>query len=284
LSLEVIQIKSKIKWLNQLSSRINISAFIAFNSSVLEDSIVCSFLNSLKVKTYSLQHGFYVNYQQKIPMDIINYENIVAEKLLCWGNTSFKNLTSYGIDAERLEVVGNPVYSFDDGYKLIPPKFHRCIVLLGRDIHHVSNLELVKLLSELDLEYNIDFTIRLHPSLKLKGLDVDYLKWLPISNSENLLKDDLVSGRFDFAISNNTTAYFDAIASGLVCFRFTKDEIENLGVSGFEFNCKNEFIGLINSLKHSDEKSMERINIKTLEDTFHNNPRSQLAKIFFPHP
>lgn len=279
LGLTIAEIKIKIKQVEQSLRYSRIKAYIAFNSSLVDDAIICSVLNKKEIPTYSLQHGFYGLYSGYIPMDIINYENIVAKKLLCWGQSTFENMVKFGIDPARLSKAGNPRIPELGNVTLIHPKFKRCLVLLGRYIYHDSNLELLKILKSAEINYGIQFFLKLHPSLALKGLSSQYKSHFQIVNSKLQVAEAISGYNCDFAISNNTSAFFDCKINGLICFRFGKFENEEFGEEYFKFDSQKELENLFREInKRSTEQLQEEL-ITTLCYHFYSNPEQNYQGI-----
>lgn len=238
----IVETKLNIKYVESVVKKSKIKGFVAFNSSINQDSILCLVCNKYKIPSYSLQHGFYLYYEKNIPIDVINYENITANKLLCWGKSTIENILMFGVSKEKLLIVGNPRMTNLENVELKKTDFKKVIVLMGRYIHHDSNLELLKLLQEVASKTEIDIYLKLHPSLEQMKLDKFYNFGFKLIAANDKLSDVLPD--FDFAIANNTSAYFDAKMNGLLCIRYGKDEIENFGEREYVFNNLEEYFSI----------------------------------------
>lgn len=216
-------------YLNTLSAlrrikSIRIPYYVAFNSSDRIESIFCEFLKERGVKTYSLQHGFYAIYKDPIPWDAINYENITADHLLCWGKYSIEQLQAYGIPRDRLLRAGwLKFYDVSDIYFKSPVK--KLLVLLGRQICHEGNLKLLEILHGVRRSGgDIDIVIKLHPELKLEKYQEVCNEYGFHMEQTSLISNLLAGGEYQAAVAINTTAYYEAYACGVTCFRYRPEE------------------------------------------------------------
>lgn len=269
-TLITLEVKRKIRYLDSISNNIEISAFIAFNSSIQDDAILCCFLNKKNIPTFTMQHGHYLTYKDP-PLDIINYENLTANKLLCWGRSTKENLKEFGIDSSRLMIFGNTKYLHNEFKKLNKPKFQKVLVLLGRYIHHDSNMSLLKLLNEISAQSNESFYLKLHPSLIDQGLSHFY--------NDFYIIDTLDFGSFDTAISNNTSAYFDARLNGLLCLRYGKYETENFDEEQFLFYDVKDYLHKKNLFLRENLNQLRQDNLTSLEQTFDLNFQENVSNL-----
>lgn len=208
-----------------------ISKYICFNSAFREEAILTLFFQKRKIETISMQHGIFCDFKSRIPFDIINEENFIADKLLCWGQWTVDYLTQkLGIDRSRLILEGNPKYKNIEIGK-INQDFKHCLVLLGRGYYLATNNKLLEVLTEFNQKHNnaIVFYIKKHPFLP----DEEHREFANIEHNiiflgkEHSTKDVLVSELVDFCIAVNTTAYYESLAMGKPCLRWTEEENED---------------------------------------------------------
>jgi len=201
---------------------------ISFSSAFTIENLLCQFFNLNNCPTFSLSHGFFVPYKKFIPIDIVNGENIVSNKILVWGTSSVEDLYHYyNFPKERVLVAGNPKYP----YKTITIKqtFKKCIVLLGRVIYHDSNLEIIGIIKDtIKNTPTIKFYLKLHPTL-----NIELYKEICSCTAIEVLEEDKTlftifnENKYDFAIVNNSTSYYEAMYAGMICFRYEKSENED---------------------------------------------------------
>jgi hypothetical protein len=201
---------------------------ISFNSAYCIENLICQFFNLNHYPTFSLSHGFFVPYKKFIPIDIINGENIVANKILVWGSASVEDLNNnYNFPKESVLIAGNPKYPQKE--ISIKQTFRKGIVLLGRAIYHESNLEIIEILKKFSIDMPmINFSLKLHPSLSIEiykeiceGTTIIVLE--ENKSLFNIFKENI----YDFSIVNNSTTYYEAMYADMICLRYELSENED---------------------------------------------------------
>lgn len=192
--------------------------YYAFNSSYKLETLITLYLKLKKIPTYSFQHGIYFKFNKPIPIDVINWENFVADKMLCWGQYSIDEMKKFDIDENRLIKFENPKYSSIITYKKDKDIFDNALVILSREYFEEGNIKLLELLSCLS---DINFEIKLHPSLdfdKYKKITdrVSHLNLVP----EKTLLTSLFDKSYNFIITYNTTSHYESIISGFLTFGY----------------------------------------------------------------
>lgn len=245
-----------------LSNRLkvsNIPYLICFNSSYQLENLICQMHNLRGIETYTLSHSLYIKYKNEIPLDIINGENIVANKILVWGNTSKVDLIeNFDIDEDRILITGNVKYPFKS--IKIKQSFNNCIVLMGRVIYNDSNIEILKIIKKLSLLKNISFDIKLHPSLNYK----EYVKSFESKNihiiHENIsLSECFITGKYDFSIVNNSTSYYESMYYNMISFRFGPGENDLFIGLDDKFDDLNSLIFKIDHYRNSDSNMINSL-------------------------
>lgn len=253
----------------RLISVTNTKYFFASNSSSTPDSILCLYFNKLGVKTYSFQHGAYSSFQSFVPMDIINVENMTSEKMLCWGQSTVDLMTNWEYGLNSSVITGNPRYK---NIKLhsVKQSFKTGIVFLGRFIYDKENIKLLELLSELQSKIKgLKISVKPHPTLngdKYKKLLIALN--LKLIDKDKLLTELINSDKYDFAVSYNSTAYYEPLTHGIPCFRFSLNENENLYGMDDKFISTSELEQKINQFK------------KMKSDDLLNNMKNVLQYVF----
>ncbi|WP_350608189.1 hypothetical protein [Pseudoalteromonas sp. MER144-MNA-CIBAN-0113] len=232
----------------------NIKLFCAFCSNLNEEAVLNYFFKKNNIPTYSLQHGLWFIYDIP-PIDAIAYENVVADKLLCWGEYTRDEFIKYGMDERRLVVAGYPKKTAP---LILPKKSHkklRVLVLLARSQFDENNLNLISLLSQSTL--NIEFEFKLHPALIVEKyseqLKFESFNFAPTGTVQELLN----LNRYDCSISYNSTAYYDSYINNCICLRYRDADADNaISVLDDSFTSVSEFESKINLVltAQSDEK------------------------------
>lgn len=201
-----------------------VSKFCSFCSNLNDEAILDYFFQKRNVQTFTLQHGLWFIYD-KPPIDLIVYENLISNNLLCWGEYTKDEFSSYGIEKSRLIVAGYP--------KNIKPltivnhnnRKKRILVLFSRVLFDKNNLELAAILIKLKQDAEIEF--KLHPSLSsekyIKLAKLHGFKIAPSGTIQELLK----TGNYDCSISYNTTAYYDSYINNCISLRYKDKDADN---------------------------------------------------------
>lgn len=253
-----------IKILNQISvvekTKITtIKRYVCFNSAYKEEAVLTAYFNKRNIETITLQHGVFCNFKLSIPFDIINHENLTANKLLCWGQSTIDYMQDKGMDKSRFILAGNLKYKkIDLGH--INQRFGRCLVLLGRSNYIETNNKLLESLTEFNIktDNSITFYVKKHPFL----MDQDHKQYANITNNmiflgrEHSVQEVLESDLVDFSIAVNTTAYYESLALGKPCFRWTESENEDFYGMDDKFRTIEEFENLIKVSKEKDQRQI----------------------------
>lgn len=225
----ITKLFNQIHALEKTSCPENIKRYICFNAAYKEESLLTLYFKNRGIETISMQHGIFCDFKLIIPFDYINFDNMIADKLLCWGQSTVDYLTSKGIDQSRLILMGNPKYK-DLTINHVDQSFTKCLVLLGRAIYIPSNEKLLLLLKEFNKKHNnkILFYIKKHPFL----MDVEHKSFASISDNmiflgrEHSVQEVLRSDMVNFTIAVNTTAYYESLALGKISLRWSESENE----------------------------------------------------------
>lgn len=199
--------------------------YVPFNSSFDIETLLVQFFKTKGAKTYHVSHGLsYVKYDNQTGFDAVNGENITAENILVWGETSKKDLVNnYQWNAGTITIAGNPKYPYRPIN--VSVDFKKCIVFLGGAIYDNDNAKLVALVGELAKTHDIQFTIKAHPyssmAMLASAASACGIKMLP---HETSIAETLGNGGYDFAIAYNTTVYYEAMYYNMVCFRYAVNE------------------------------------------------------------
>lgn len=267
----VIKIFNQINILEKNESPLDVKKYISFNSAFREESLLTEFFNKRNVETITLQHGIFCDFKLRIPFDYINFDNFIAQKMLCWGQSTIDYLTQQGIDKSRLILTGNLKYK-DLKIENVNQNFKKCLVLLGRGLYVETNNKLLKVISDYNKKHNQDivFYIKKHPFLR----DEDHRQYADASNDiiflgkEHSVEDILKSSLVDFSIAVNTTAYYESLALGKPCLRWVEAENE-------------DFFGMDDKFASMEEMELKIQSMKTMDKTNIKNEMQKILKYIF---
>ncbi|CAM4016905.1 hypothetical protein [Arcobacter cloacae] len=207
---------------NKLSK--NLEKFCSFCSTHNYEAILDYYFQKNGVTTYTLQHGLYF-IMNSYPIDVIAYEHMPADKLLCWGQYTKDEFIKYGISENRIEVTGYP----RNIKKLNEKKVDnlKILVLFARVQYNENNLKIVELLKELSKSIKIEVEFKLHPSLN-HSLYENLAKENGFYMSENKTIQELITtNNYSLSIVYNSTAYYDSYINNCITLRYKDIDADN---------------------------------------------------------
>jgi len=232
---------------------IKLQKYLSFNSAIGFENLITQTLKREGIKTFTLSHEvLYGSYSKNIPLNNINGFNMSSDKILVWGEFSKSNLKdNFNMSEHKVVIGGNPKYKFKEIE--VNKAFKRGIVILPRDIYHKSNIKLLNILKEVKSNLAIEFSLKLHPSLRFEDYEEISKKFgFEIIGKNQTLLDCLSSDNYDFSVGYNTNAYYESMYFGMCFLRFKKFENEMfLGLED-EFNDFDDFVRLIDMFKKED--------------------------------
>ncbi|RNE65803.1 hypothetical protein EEJ34_09375 [Vibrio cholerae] len=143
---------------------------ITFCDAHPEDNFIAQFFSKLRVRTFTLQHGFYVKDNSSINSEV--YNNFVSDYMLCWGRLSVNNLSNANVPQRKLISFGcfKPRLASQDN-----PASKMIVIFLNGIHSSVINEELICLHKKL-ISFGVkNVKIKKHPDDRsLYGLPRDY--------------------------------------------------------------------------------------------------------------
>jgi hypothetical protein len=255
----LVKYKNFINEIEKYDDVIMTQKFVPFLSCFPTDSILCTFYRKRGVKSYCVQHGFHLaasEYSYYIPIDVINLENIQADYMLAWGNSIKDSMIRQGVADSRFLLAGNPKYSNIDIKIKNRIKKGNVIVCLARDLYVDYNIQLLQIITEL-CENGFVVNIKFHPRSNL-DLYSDFLDdrfiILPIQTTVGDIRHEI---KPEFAISFNSTIYFEFYLNSIITFRF------HVGENEIKSNIDDTFIDFLdlrNLIEKFNETSFDKIN------------------------
>lgn len=226
--------------------------FYAFNSAFGFETILTLYFKQKKIPTYSFQHGFDYN-KKPYGYNTINFDNFVADNMLCWGQYSIDEMVKFGIDKDRLILFGNPKYSSYKRFLRVGDRFKRCLVVLSRDIYEEGNQYLIEIISKLN---NIYFDIKLHPNLNSQNYKslIDSYEHICLLD-DNVLVATLMDKKYDFVITYNTSVHYESILNGNLSFGL--DVKSDGGILFEKFSSREELNTLIHMYQNKSVQDID---------------------------
>jgi hypothetical protein len=230
--------------------------YIPLLSVAYTETCLTLFFKSKNVKTFEVFHGNWGKYQRKITSDIIVGDNVTADKILTLSEVQKNNMVlNFDISENIIEVAGHPKYPF----KTIAVKnsFQKCVVLSGVAFYDRELETLLLLLDSLAEKYHIQFELKPHPVSKIQQTATfQNCKHITLIDKRLTLNQIFQSGQYDFAITHNTSSYYECMYYNILPLRW--EQGENM-----------EFEGL-------DDKFFDELSFNALVARYKNTPLQEL--------
>jgi hypothetical protein len=257
----IIKILNYINLVEKAKVPPSVCRYICFNTAYKEESLLTLYFKKRGIETITMQHGIFCDFKLVIPFDCINLDNLIADKVLCWGQSTVDYLLTKGFNSSQLILMGNPKYKNTE-IDYIDQSFTKCLVLLGRQVYISSNNKLLELLKEYNQKHGnkILFYIKKHPFL----MDHDHKSYASIADNmifigkEHSVQEILRSELVNFSIAVNTTAYYESLALGKISLRWSESENE-------------EFLGM-------DDKFYNLQDFESKIEEFENKPQAEVKE------
>jgi len=244
----------------------NIQKFCSFCSNLNYEGILDYYFQKNSIQTYTLQHGLWFIYDS-YPIDLVAYENLISQNLLCWGDYTKQEFKKFGVSQEKIKVAGYP----RNIHPLVVKKVKKLkiLVLFARVQYHKNNLDIVEILKKLKLTLNIEVEFKLHPSLDKKIYeDIAYNNNFTMADNKTI-KELMKDSNYTFSIVYNSTAYYDSYLYNCISLQYKDIDADNsIDIWNDSFK----------TLKELQEK-IEFFTIKNTEQNFWDETEEKLKYI-----
>ncbi|MCH7850067.1 MAG: hypothetical protein IH845_00285 [Nanoarchaeota archaeon] len=225
-------------------------AYISFCSQAFpEEAILTLICKNNNVPTFTLQHGFIIEYPRFHAASILQ-ENIVSDYNLIWGEKTADVLKEY-TNKKSILVAGNPKISSMEKKSKRISRSKKGVVFLPVIGPDSSSPKICNLINEFAHKNpKIKLEISLHPFDDPKN----YEKLITSKNISFIkngvsIKDILSS--HDFMILHNSTVAIEALGHHKPIFRFKDDALVSLWKNNDTFGSSKELEMLIKNIENS---------------------------------
>ena len=234
------------------SVNLNTKQFIPFCATVYHEALLTLFFRSKGATTYYTFHGVFGRYLQFIANDVVNGDNILSNYVLAFGEGQRQDLIhDFEVNPNIIKVAGNPKYPY---HKIqIQNTFQSCLILGGAGMYDDALRQLLLEADKLADQLQIKMALKPHPLSKIYEDAV----WKQIKHITLLDKSDTITSLFDtcqydFAITHNTSSYYECMIAGLKPFRWGNNE--NVDFEGMEdrFYTAEQLERMIRDAKQTD--------------------------------
>lgn len=217
-----------------------ITSLVSYNSANIPECFLSNACRQHGIKTYSLQHGLYHRYRNERPIDIINYENITAQKLLVWSEFCRSEIVEFHRERGKapdfeILVAGyiSPLEQRTAAREASHGGRKNILCLLPGKRYIKDCVILLDTLNQLPEDY--DVIVRLHPLLADNAEIRNALPRTSILDANQSLTQTLLHRRYDVAVGFNTTSLFEAMLFDIPCalYRAPSLNLEAKGIPSF---------------------------------------------------
>ncbi len=207
-------------------------SYIPFCAPIYHEALLTLWLKSKSVRTYFTFHGVFGRYRHQITNDVVMGENVLSDYVLAFGDTQRQDLIrDFNVDAKKIYIVGNPKYPYHP--ISLKNMYTSCIILGGIGLYDKDLRELLLVVEDIAKRSNISFALKPHP---LSNIQTDEV-WKKVTHISLIDKTQTIqslfaSNEYDFAITHNTSSYYECFIAGLKPFRWAKDE--NIDFEGLD--------------------------------------------------
>lgn len=207
-----------------LTSRIN--RLVSYNSSNLPECFLVQACKDAGIDTFSMQHGFYYRYAKEPPIDVINYENVTAHRLLVWSEFCRDEIIAFHQTYDLRLDFEMPVAGYLKNGEIQPqPAAPICsenrdhiLCLLPGKKDKEGCIELLRVLSS--LPDDIAVTVRAHPLLKEDPHLIAAMPSRAMWDTATSLAESFKSKPFTLAVGFNSTSLLEALIANIPCALF----------------------------------------------------------------
>ncbi|HDM8144060.1 TPA: hypothetical protein P0E33_002875 [Vibrio harveyi] len=185
------------------------------------ESIVAQYVRIKGGRVDMYQHALFKNDNalkgiDKIIFDVNNF--IYVDRMLLWGMATYNEMKKY-LPNRKLKIAGSlyKTTGFNSN-RIIESK--SILLLLTSDVYYHWNKSLVDYIFEHYSDCNI--FVKVHPNSNYSDERVEIL------SKDISLQDAIDASKCLFAISVNSSAYYDMYRLGVRCFKYEVDEIRKL--------------------------------------------------------
>ena len=212
------------------------------------ENVITQYMQTIGIKTFSLEEGIFYIFKGNIPHDAVHYETLTTDCLLCWSQYVIDEYLSHGIEKKRLLLAGYPK---NVEIKKMRPlgDMRKCMILLARAGFDDANFRLLDILAKLADQY--DFNLKLHPSCDFNRYrQYADMHRMNIVDEGVTINECLNQDTYDWAVAVNTTAYYEALMRGVPCLRFEDNSFQLPYGWKDTFSDKDSLLGVIQELRY----------------------------------
>lgn len=190
-----------------LLRRINPTNVVVFADMHPLDNLVVQTYRQKNKSTATLQHGLYVDYGNQHTVNVVNYQNVVSEYFLAWGEKTAQLISRYHPDC-KLRICGKPTLS-----GTIEPnqESKTFTILFDQKMYKDYNQQLLDSAQIISKKMGWKIALRLHPTTFLKDYKTD--------PSVHLTTDPVPWEEIRFCIGHTTSMIYELLRRGMPVYK-----------------------------------------------------------------
>lgn len=215
------------KVLNELGKiEINVSLYISFCDSYLEENLVAQYLGQKDIITATLQHGQYLHIKKgSETKDAEGYLNFVSDYLFSWGEVTKLEFLKANIQEERILTLGALKEFSNRNIIKNNSLSNQFGLILNGETHASTNIKMIEISNRIAEKYSLSYFIRPHPMNNMKK----YLRFVDDKFYLGIVDDTMNYGNnLDFSILNMTGVFVELLSNNAPFFVFYDDGTEDI--------------------------------------------------------
>jgi len=198
------------------------------------ENMLCQIAKKKNIKTVTLQHGLYVDYKNDFNINVVNYENQVANYFLAWGDDTRQLIRKYHTNT-NVVICGKPLKPLD----FISTKNY-FTVIFDQQLFHEYNIQLLEIAYTIAKKLKIKINLRLHPSNNINTYRLE----------EGIVIFDTNIYDSQFVIGHTSSLLFELMRLGIPSYKFRSKIPSNHIDEDFIFSDVEELSAKI--IKHTE--------------------------------
>ncbi|HRZ42511.1 MAG TPA: hypothetical protein P5228_07400 [Bacteroidales bacterium] len=209
---------------------------VAFADMQGVENMLVQYFKSKGAQTITLQHGLYVDYSSYENINKVNYENVVSDHFLAWGNETRELIQKYH-PSVKITVCGKPI-------DLTPPKEkeHHFTLVFDQNIFKEQNRELIAIANEIARHTGLQINVRLHPWNNKAEYEFD----------EEICVFDRSIEASQFVLGHTTSMIFECMRSGIPAYKYRTEIPANVIDERLKFSDADELMQCLENTKDFD--------------------------------
>lgn len=196
------------------------------------ENMLVQYFNKKGINTTTLQHGLYIDYSAFDNINRVNYESVVSQHFLAWGEETKELIQRYHPKV-NVHICGKPIY-FRNNLK--SGVFFTLV--FDQRLFIPENEELLHMAYDVARNLKTKVHVRLHPW--------DYKERYKFEKDLTLFDQDIASSIF--VIGHTTSMIFECMRNGIPAFKYKTKYPSNVINDDLTFTNAEELIHRINNI------------------------------------